>query len=209
MLLEHRFHAVEVVEVDDVDAPLGAHGDAGRDGNEGIFAGGHARPDVHGHHRTADFVMPTVVPAERQHHVVAPGKAPREANGIGGGFTAGVEDLDEIEVWHALAEQLGQARLPGCRPGTDQRPAFTHRPLDRGVDFRVVVAEQVRCKGGVVIQVLAPVPIPEATALRLDKDNGQGRLSVERHDAAGNMAGAGFQDLLGTVHLRASAVSSR
>ena len=183
----------EVVEVDGVDELTVRGGDASADGMELVFAGdaraelGERRGEIAG-----DVVVPAVVAALHDDDVVAAGGGAGETDGLIGGFAAGVEQGDGLDERGALADEFCEAGFERGGAAAVETLILLEGADDGVVDVGVVVAEDVRAEGGVVVDVSLAVAVPHVRAVGADEDEVGLGDSVYRGDAAGEIASAGF-----------------
>lgn len=183
----------EVVEVDGVYELTVRGGDAGADRVELVFAGdartefGEGRCEIAG-----DVVVPAVVAALHDDDVVATGGGAGEADGLIGGFAAGVEESYGLDEGSALADQFCEAGFERGGAAAVQTLILLEGADNRLVDVGVVVAEDVRAEGGVVVDVSLAVAVPHVRAAGTDEDEVGLGDAIYRGDAAGEIASAGF-----------------
>ena len=117
-------------------------------------------------HVHRDRVVPAVVAALELDHVPAPGDRAREPERVEGRLAPGRGQQHLLERGHDVDEPLGELDL-------DRRDADAHQPgRARGgrVDVGVVVAEERRAEGRVVVGVDAAVRVGERRAARRGDD---------------------------------------
>src|SRR6266536_1355424 len=126
--------------------------------------------------------------------LVAPCDGAGQAQGGVGGLGARVGQQDALGRWHVPGDRLGQLDLYVGHAGADNIEAV-HRVADGGVDGRVVVAEDDRAEGGVVVEVALPVGVGEVCASGVDDHHRPGQRAVDRVDPTGDDAARPFRQV--------------
>ncbi len=134
----------------------------------------------------------SVIAADELDDLGAPREGTGETNGRHGGFGSRVDQPDDVERRHHLADALGDVDL-GLRRCT-KAGAARRRLLDGLDDARVRVAEEQRAPGADVVDVAVAVDVADARAgailheHRVAADGAKGthrRVHATRHDAHG------------------------
>jgi hypothetical protein len=135
-------------------------------------------------HVHRDRVVPAVVAALELDHVAAAGDRAREPERVEGRLAPGRRQQDLLERGHHVDEPLGELDL-------DRGDADAHqagRVRCSRVDVGVVVTEERRAEGGVVVGVDATVRVGEGRAARRGDDEvlEPGNAALSTVDAAGD-----------------------
>ena len=171
---------IEVVEIHRVYQALMRLGDTGADWMEVIFPRRSAGAKLLQRCRqvAGDVVVPAVVASLHYDDVVSGGGSAREPDGLGSGFAAGVEESGLVSPGDIRADSLGEAPLRLARPRAKQIGALRQCARHGGADGGVLVAEDLRREGRVVVNVLVSVRIPYAGALPFDERDVGARVPV-------------------------------
>ena len=164
-------------------AGLSGHGG----GNAG--RGGHAEGEGAGAGLDQQGVGVAMVAALELDNAVAPGKAPRQADGAHGGLGARVDHAHHVHRRHQLAEQIGHAGLD-FRGRTEAESLCRHFP-DRTDHVGMCMTGNHRSPRAdvidvaLVIDIEQPGPFTAAEEYRVATDPFEG--AHRRVDATGNM----------------------
>ena len=108
-------------------------------------------------------VVATVVAALELDDPAAPGDPPGETQGVHRRLAAAVAEQHRLGAGDVLHQLLGDQHLEVGRADADAVDAVDGL-LHPGVDRRVVVPQDLRPEGQVIVQVLPPVGVPQAGA---------------------------------------------
>jgi hypothetical protein len=138
-------------------------------------------------HVHRDRVVPAVVAALELDHVAAAGRRARDAERVEGRLAPGRREEHLLERRDVVDELLRHLDLDLADPDPHQVDMATNRG-DSRIDICVVVAEDWRSEGGVVVREDAPVPVGEGRAARRGDDEvlEPGDLALAAVDAAGD-----------------------
>ena len=118
---------------------------------------------------------------------IAPARGgPRQPQSLRRRFASGIHKLDRLHAGDLRAEEFGQAAFEKRCAAAKEADPSPQPTEDRIGRIGIVVAERVRSKGGVVIDVAISIGIPDVSPIILDEnDLGLGR-PVDGDDAALN-----------------------
>ena len=131
-----------------------------------------------------------VVAAFEFQNQVALGESARDANGGHGRFGAGADEANALDGRHRAGDLLAQFDFE--RRSHAVAGAAPRLLGDRGDHVRVRVAQNQRAPGADVIDVLAPVHILEARALRAIDDQRRAAHGAKRAHGAVHAADQNF-----------------
>ncbi len=198
-LLAYPLDRGEVIEVHDVNELLMIGRDARAQADVGILAGRNPRAKAleRRHHIAGHVVVPAVVAALRADDVISSGGRASHANRLIGRFTARVQELNRIDELDVRADELGEPALEDRRAGSEQAGAVAQNALYRGGHVGIVVPEEMRGEGGVVVDVLIAVRVPDQRPFPANKHDFGGDRAIDGDDAPGDKPPVGFENLLG------------
>ena len=128
--------------------------------------------------------MPAVVAALHDDNVVASRLRPGEANGVVGRLRSRVGQHDLVDGGYVLDQHLRQSPLPGVGSRTHEGDLVVEHLADGSVDVGIVVAKEIRRKGGVIVDILVAFQVPDATTPSPDERDPRRRGAVHGDDAS-------------------------
>ena len=144
-------------------------------------------------HVAGELVVVAVIASLHHDEVLPSGDRPAEANRERRGFAAGVLQAHLIDRGDVLAQELRQPPFELGRSGAEQTRAAAQRFDDGLIDGRKIMAEKMRRKGRVIIDVALAVDVPEIRATPLREADRRVDDPIGRADAARNVGAVARQ----------------
>ena len=128
-------------------------------------------------HRHHDFIVVSVVAAFDLHDAIASGEGPSGADGVVGGFGAGVGEAPHRQL-EPVAQEFSDVGVVGTR-GDKQRAPGDLLVQGLGQDRVAVTAEQ-GAVAHVEVDVVVPVEVDEVTGVGVGRNHRVGVVGLKR-----------------------------
>ncbi len=115
--------------------------------------------------------MPTIVASLHDYDVVPPGSGPRSPDGLIRRLTSAIQELNFINTGHGVAEELRQFTFQLRCTRSKKARAVMQNALDCFRNIWIVVTQDVRGEGGVIVDVPVPLRVPDIRSLSFNKND--------------------------------------
>src|SRR5665213_1484895 len=116
-----------------------------------------------------------------------PGYCPTQSNCLVGSLASGVQQLYRLNSWNVFTEEFRKLSLQNRCAGSKKAGPFTQNLYHCLRHVWIIVAQEMRTKCSVVINILVAVHIPNQGSFSSRKSDFWFNCAIDRYYATGNV----------------------